>query len=226
MRTLPALLLIALLTAGCRHKTRVRNAPPPPARIGQTESGVASWYGYPYHGRQAANGEIYDMEQMTAAHRTLPFETWVRVENLGNRKAVDVRITDRGPFVGGRIIDLSRAAARSIDMIGPGTTRVRLVVIRPPATVPVAVYGVQAGAFRDRANAERAREQMAARYGSAVVVLRPGNPDLWRVLVGSEPTQEAALALAERIRQEIGERNAFVVRLDREWLTASSADRR
>src|SRR5262245_47692786 len=133
MKAVLALALLAGLTAGCGPKRRVRGIPPPPAvstpsakpvQIGETETGIASWYGHPYHGRRAASGEIYDMEQLTAAHRTLPFQTWVRVENLTNRKTVEVRITDRGPFVDGRIIDLSHAAAKSIDMIGPGTARV------------------------------------------------------------------------------------------------------
>ena len=83
--------------------------------------------------RQAADGEIYDMEKLTAAHRTLPFGTWVRVTNLANGKTVDVRITDRGPFVDGRIIDLSKAGARAIAMLGPGTTRVRLNIVQAPA---------------------------------------------------------------------------------------------
>ena len=175
---------------------------------------MASWYGHPYHGRQAANGEIYDMEELTAAHRTLPFETWVRVENLSNRKTIDVRITDRGPFVGGRIIDLSHAAARAIDLIGPGTARVRMEVVRTPPVPQPGSFAVQVGAFREKSNAERARVQMASRYNSARLVLRPGNPDVWRVLVGAEDTEESAGTLAERIRTEIGERNAFVTRLD------------
>jgi rare lipoprotein A len=111
---------------------------------GYTESGLASWYGYPYHGRSSASGEVYDMEGLTAAHQTLPFNTLVRVVNLENDMSVQVRITDRGPFVDGRIIDLSRAAARSIGVIEPGTARVRLEVIgtriadsRPPAPAPV-----------------------------------------------------------------------------------------
>jgi rare lipoprotein A len=237
MKTVLALLLLAALFAGCGPKRRVRAAPPPlpasrplsiPQPVGHTETGIASWYGHPYHGRQAANGETYDMEQMTAAHRTLPFQTWVRVENLANRKTVEVRIIDRGPFVDGRIIDLSHAAAQAIDMIGPGTARVRLEVIRSPATTvsETVLYGVQVGAFRDRNNAERARSQMEARYGTARLAMREGDTVLWRVLVGSEPTEESAIGLADRIRQEIGERNAFVVRLDSEWLTASSAGRR
>ena len=101
-------------------------------RIGDIETGIASWYGEPYHGRTASNGEIYDMDQLTAAHRTLPFETIVRVTNLSNNRNVDVRITDRGPFVKGRIIDLSLAAARDIDMLREGVVRVRLKVIPPP----------------------------------------------------------------------------------------------
>jgi rare lipoprotein A len=136
-------LAAAILSAGCGHKKTARRlpsrpAPTRPARIGDVETGVASWYGYPYHGRRAANGEVYDMEEFTAAHKTLPFETWVRVENLTNGKKVEVRITDRGPFIEGRIIDLSRAAARAIDLIGPGIAQVKVVVIRPPARPPEA----------------------------------------------------------------------------------------
>ena len=94
--------------------------------------GIASWYGDPYHGRKAANGEIYDMNTFTAAHKSLPFETWVRVKNLSNNKTTEVRITDRGPFVAGRIIDLSRASATQIELIRPGTAKVRIQVIRTP----------------------------------------------------------------------------------------------
>ena len=96
-----------------------------------TEAGLASWYGHPYHGRAAANGEIYDMEKLTAAHRTLPFGTMVRVTNLSNGKTVDVRIIDRGPFVAGRIIDLSHAAAERLGIYGKGTARVRVKYIGP-----------------------------------------------------------------------------------------------
>ncbi|MGA2269709.1 MAG: septal ring lytic transglycosylase RlpA family protein [Bryobacteraceae bacterium] len=215
-----AIALAAILVAGCAHKKHARRTPPPPApptapQPGYTETGVASWYGHPYHGRAAANGEIYDMEKLTAAHRTLPFDTWLRVVNLGNSKSVEVRIIDRGPFVEGRVIDLSHAAARAIDMIGPGTTRVRIEVIRSPEFVPPAVFAVQVGAFRDRANAERLRAAMQSRYGSARLVRRSGNPDLWRVLVGSETTEEGAHGLAERIRKESVEKSAaFVVRVD------------
>src|ERR1039458_5952843 len=205
-----AITLVAILLAGCAHKKHARRPPPPPApsaapKLGHTETGGASWYGHPYHGRRAANGEIYDMEKLTAAHRTLPFDTWLRVVDLDNSKTVEVRITDRGPFVEGRIIDLSHAAARAIDMIGPGIARVRIEVIRTPESAPPAVFAVQVGAFRDRANAERLRAEMQSRYGSARLVERADSPDLWRVVAGSEATEEGANGLAERIRKELGE---------------------
>src|SRR5271157_1475342 len=222
LRLSVAVALVAILLASCAHKKHARRTPPPPApspsavpKPGYTETGVASWYGHPYHGRRAANGEIYDMEKLTAAHRTLPFDTWLRVVNLGNGKTVEVRITDRGPFVEGRIIDLSHAAARAIDMIGPGVARVRMEVIRTPAYVPPAVFAVQVGAFRDRSNAERLRAEMQSRYGSARLVQRADSPDLWRVVAGSEATEEGANGLAVRIRKDLGEKfAAFVVRVD------------
>jgi len=144
------LLAAALIAAACarRNIARVPPSPPRPVQIGDTENGIASWYGAPYHGRRAASGEIYDMEQFTAAHRTLPFGTWVEVTNLENGKRANVRITDRGPFVDGRVIDLSHAAAREIEMLGPGTARVRLKVIAAPS--PIEQYAVQAGAFSNR----------------------------------------------------------------------------
>jgi rare lipoprotein A len=155
------------------------------------------------------------MEQMTAAHRTLPFNTWVRVYDLDTNKNVDLRIIDRGPFVDGRVIDISHAAARAIDMIGPGTARVRMEVIRLPEVVEPAVFAVQVGAFRDRRNAERVRNEMEARYGAARLVMRAGEPPVWRVLVGSETTQDEANSLAGRIRRESNEKSAaFVVRVD------------
>ena len=179
-----------------------------------SESGLASWYGNPYHGRRAANGEIYDMEQLTAAHRTLAFNTMVRVENLDNAKTVEVRITDRGPFVGGRVIDLSHAAAKAIGMIGPGTVRVRLNVVGLPAVMEPNIFGVQVGAFHERANAERLQVRMSKEYGAAHIVLRPGLPSFWRVVAGEAPTPESAAELARRIRAERNVPEAFVVRVD------------
>ena len=171
--------LALLILPACHKKENPRVAAPRP-RIGtRRNSAIASWYGYPYHGRRAANGEIYDMEKLTAAHRTLPFDTWVEVRNLANEKTVTVRITDRGPFVDGRIIDLSKAAARAIDLIGPGVARVQLTIVAPPppAEVPVVnLFAVQIGAFRDRDRAERVREEYEQQFGSAKVVYRAGAP--------------------------------------------------
>ena len=210
-RTLAIVLAAVVAWGGCARRKKPRV--PVPARVGHTETGVASWYGEPYHGRRAANGEVYDMEKLTAAHRTLPFGTWVRVGNLTNDKSVVVRITDRGPFVGERIIDLSRAAARAIDMIGPGTAKVRVTVTRPPEIVPeTELFAVQTGAFRDRSRADQLRRRMEERHQTARLVRRDGSPPMWRVLVGRESTIEAAEQLAERLRQETG--SAFVVRLD------------
>jgi rare lipoprotein A len=222
MRTRRAALgsiLAVVVGAGCGHKKRRRvPVPPAPPRApgpGYTETGVASWYGHPYHGRQAANGEIYDMEKLTAAHRTLPFDTWVRVVDLDNSKTVEVRIIDRGPFIDGRIIDLSHAAAKAIEMIGPGIAKVRLEIVKASPSPGVAVYGVQVGAFRERSNAENLRGQMAARYGAAKIVRRPGNPDMWRVLVGAEPSEDAARELSKRIRGDSVEKIApLIVRID------------
>jgi rare lipoprotein A len=221
MRTLIILMAAVVALAGCGHRKSARVTPPRAPRIpvtvqpGQTEEGIASWYGHPYHGRVAASGEVYDMEKMTAAHRTLPFHTWVRVYDLDNNRTTEVRITDRGPFVGGRIIDLSHAAARELEMIGPGVARVRIEVIRAPAIAAQGLFAVQVGAFRDRANAERLRSRMEARYGAARLLVRAENPSVWRVLVGAEATEDGANRLAERIRQESVEKTpAFVVRID------------
>jgi rare lipoprotein A len=154
------------------------------------------------------------MEKLTAAHRTLPFDTWVHVVNVSNQKAVDVRITDRGPFIDGRIIDLSHAAARAIELIGPGVTDVRLEILSMPAARSSGVFAVQVGAFRDKANAERECARLAAKYGATKLVFREGNPSLWRVLVGSERTADGADELRRKILKDSGERNAFVIRLD------------
>lgn len=94
------------------------------------ETGIASWYGPNFHGKQTANGEVYNQNELTAAHKTLPFNTVVKVTNLANGKSVTVRINDRGPYVGRRVIDLSRTAAERIDMIGPGTAKVRIELVK------------------------------------------------------------------------------------------------
>jgi rare lipoprotein A len=154
------------------------------------------------------------METLVAAHPTLPFNTWVRVLNLDNQRAVRVRIMDRGPFIEGRIIDLSHAAARAIGMLEPGTVPVRVEVLRIPEVDTADRFAVQVGAFLSRENAERLRAAMQEEFGVARIMERPGEPAMYRVWVGSEARAEDARVLAERIRARTEASNAFVVRPD------------
>ncbi len=184
-----------------------------PAPAGYMEEGNASWYGVPFNGRRASNGEIYDMYKLTAAHRTLPFETMVRVTNLNNGKATTVRITDRGPFVDNRIIDLSQAAAREIDSIGPGVVPVRLEVLGN-VDVTAGYFTVQVGAFRDRANAERLRARLSTSY-SPIFIQAYDSPDgtFFRVRVGKISGEDAAHDYGEQLRVKEGF-DPMIVRLD------------
>jgi rare lipoprotein A len=168
------------------------------------EEGKASWYGAPFHGRQASNGEIYDMNKLTAAHRTLPFNTVVRVTNMTNGKSTTVRITDRGPFVDNRIIDLSYAAAREIESIGPGVVPVRLEILS--AIDPNAgFFTVQIGAFRERANAERLRDRLSSSYSPvAIQSFDSPNGSYYRVHVGKVSGEDAAKRLGEQLHEREG----------------------
>jgi rare lipoprotein A len=187
--------------------------PPAPAPVGYSEEGNASWYGAPFNGRRASNGEIYDMTKLTAAHRTLPFETVVRVTNLNNGKTTTVRITDRGPFVDNRIIDLSQAAAREIESIGPGVVPVRLEVLGN-VDVTAGFFTVQVGAFRERANAERLRDRLSASYSPIFIQqFEAGDNSFYRVRVGKISGEEAAQQYADQLRSKDGFA-PFVVRLD------------
>jgi rare lipoprotein A len=194
------LLVLTLVLAGCKKQSS-------PSTVAET--GVASWYGHPFDGRQTASGEIYDMEKLTAAHRTYAFGTVVRVTNQTNGKVVEVRINDRGPFVAGRIIDLSHAAAQSISM--PSIANVSLVVTSAPRTRGLQNYAVQTGNFVDRQGAAALLEQVKGKYGEAKLVYRPGD-ESWRVLVGRQPSVEGADSLAQQIEKQTG--SAFVVLLD------------
>jgi rare lipoprotein A len=187
---------------------------PNPWLSAYTEEGKASWYGVPFHGRRASNGEVYDMNKLTAAHRTLPFDTVVRVTNLGNGKSTVVRITDRGPFVDNRIIDLSMAAAREIDSIGPGVVPVRLEIISAGTDPGSGFFTVQVGAFRDRGNAERLRQRLNASY-SPIFIQPYDSPEglFYRVRVGKVPGESAAQQFGEQLRSREGF-TPMVVRLD------------
>lgn len=187
--------------------------PAVPAPVGYIEEGNASWYGNPFHGRRASNGETYDMYKLTAAHRTLPFETMVRVTNLSNNKSTVVRITDRGPFVENRIIDLSQAAAREIESIAPGVVPVRLEVLGNVDPTQ-GFFTVQVGAFRDRGNAERLRDRLNASYTPIFIQqYDAAEGTFYRVRVGKISGERAAQDFAEQLRTKEGF-SPMVLRLD------------
>lgn len=200
-------------TPGGTPPAKHNKAPAAPAPVGYTQEGNASWYGNPFNGHRSSNGEIYDMYKLTAAHRTLPFDTMVRVTNLNNGKSTTVRITDRGPFVDNRIIDLSLAAAREIESVGPGVVPVRLEVLGN-VDVTVGFFTVQVGAFRDHNNAERLRDRLSVSY-TPVFIQQYDSPDgtFYRVRVGKISGEDAAHDFGEQLRAKEGF-TPFVVRLD------------
>jgi rare lipoprotein A len=220
-----SLSVLVWCAAGCGNRPATSNVPPAPVPAhpatrtapevapGYSEQGIASWYGFPFHGRRASDGEIYDMNQLVAAHRTLPFGSIVRVTNLNNGKQTEVRIIDRGPFVEGRIIDLSFAAARAIDMVGTGTAPVKLEVVS--GSNPTAgVFAVQIGAFSDEANADRLRDRLMETYASVTIQeIDTPNGHFYRVRVGRYATEDEAQQAATKLTQE-GGFHSFVVRLD------------
>jgi len=227
-------LALAIFAAGCAGRRPVAASAPPPTAATATppataerairstnapegsayiEEGNASWYGAPFHGRRASNGEVYDMNKMTAAHRTMAFGTIVKVTNLTNGKTAVVRITDRGPFIENRIIDLSMAAAKAIESIGPGVVPVRLEVISG-ADPFGGFFTVQVGAFKERENAERLRARLNELYPPATiqqVALDSGN--FYRVRAGRVSGEQSA----QRFADELGAKEGFrtmVIRLD------------
>ena len=189
-----------LTLGGCGFSTR-RAAPPLPSRPGATQQGVASWYGPGFHGEATTSGEIYDQYSMTAAHPTLPLGTRVDVTNLLNARTVEVRINDRGPFVGDRVIDLSYAAAQKLDMIGPGTAPVRIEVLDAPGDhLPTAAYAVQVGAFADFGNATELQRRLSAslaRVYIAPVGIEHGR--YYRVRVGPFANRQDAIRAANAL---------------------------
>jgi len=220
--------LILLIMNGCRS---VSTPPPPetpsapqghpkPYRVGKQwyqpipdaegfrQRGTASWYGKKFHGRKTSNGETYDMYGVSAAHKTLPFGTVVRVHNLRNDRQLDIRINDRGPFVRGRIIDLSYGAATKLGVVGPGTAPVEIVALAAPARAVrqpggqerlVAVdltrgeFTFQVGAFQDRNNAERLAAKLKQSYSHVhVASFNRGDGMFHRVRVGRATTLKEA----------------------------------
>jgi rare lipoprotein A len=195
---------VMLASTGCLHRHRPALA----------TDGIASWYGHPYNGRPTASGEIYNMYEMTAAHRTLPFGTQVKVHDMENGHDVTVRINDRGPFVKGRIIDLSYAAAQAMHM--PDIARVHLEILGHGAGAAVAgIFAVQVGAFKDQNNAERLKERIESQFGPVVIQdFDRGDGLFYRVRVGHASSEEAARELAESLRKANLATETFVVRLN------------
>jgi rare lipoprotein A len=215
-----ALGIALLVTGGCAHHN-VSAQPPAPSPLPQpaipglyVEEGVASWYGVPFDGHRTSSGEIYDMHQFTAAHRTLPFNAVVRVTNLTNGKRTDVRINDRGPFVANRVIDLSFAAAQAIGMVGPGTAEVRLEIVASSTNPGAGFFAVQVGSFLRQENAQRLKAQLEGTHPPVTIVTYDSpNGLFYRVRVGRFDSEDAARQLASQLR-ESDQFTTFVVRLD------------
>ena len=243
MKRLALLFAFFVFLAGCSHNpAKVAVAPPPPieqrpaatphAEPSETpdladsiavpldrkpllvETGIASWYGPPYHNRRASNGEIYDMHAMTAAHRTLPLGSIVRVTNIENGDSAVVRITDRGPFIEGRIVDLSQAAAKKVGLVQKGTGQVRIEVLQAPASIESGgKWAVQIGGFGHEEDARDLAGHLSRRYQTAkVLTFNSPAGDWWvRVRVKDDLRARAEEVLRNSKTTQGG---IFLVRLD------------
>ena len=197
---------------------------PLPDSKGFRQRGIASWYGKDFHGKKTSNGEIYDMYAMTAAHKTLPLGTYVRVHNLENNRELEVRVNDRGPFVRGRIIDLSYAAANELGLVGPGTAKVEIFALGTPSTTDGDTgrtfvqddyfsgnFTFQVGAFIIRENAERLKRKLNEQFKNAhITIYDRGDQIFYRVRVGTFKTLEDAV-LNETVLIQNGYPDAFLV---------------
>lgn len=188
------------LLAGCSRA--VVSTPPVAPAAGTEEVGFASWYGAAHHGRRTASGEVYDMHQLTAAHRTMPFGTRLRVTNRDTSQFAEVRVNDRGPFVEGRILDVSYAAARRLGAVGPGIIPVRVRVIALPGTRAASGDGdggftLQVGSFTSHARAEALREAVGA--NATIAETTAADATLYRVQVGSYPNRPQAQTAAQAL---------------------------
>lgn len=165
------------------------------------ETGLASWYGVPYHGRRTSSGEVYDMYQLSAAHREIPLGSWVEVTNLTNGRSLTVRINDRGPFVEGRIIDLSYASASLLGVTGPGVVPVRVRLSQPPPGGPGPVrYSVQVASFTAESSARALKAELVPKVASVhIVKALVGGETYYRVRVGSFASHTEAQGTAERL---------------------------
>lgn len=206
---------LLLVSGGCsglwRSPSRARPvafppaAPVSPPRVPSAslvQVGVASWYGPGFHGKRTANGEVYNQYDLTAAHPTLPLGSRVMVTNLATRQSVEVRVNDRGPFVGGRIIDLSYAAARSIGVYEPGTARVRVEVLAAAAPTVRVAYAVQLGSYTDAEKAAALKARFVRRYRDVYVSpMSTGLLRYYQVRLGPFAQRDVALARAQEVAQ-------------------------
>ena len=191
--------------------------PVPHGKPVSSEVGLASWYGPPYANRKAADGSVYDQNAMTAAHRTLPMGSIVRVTNLANDQSVVVRITDRGPFVGDRIIDLSLAAARETGVYRAGVARVRVEAYAPPVhpgVDPAGKWCVQIGAFPDEADAIKLKNNLIRRYSTAKVIEFAGPTGHWVRINPQNADKTTASKIAENIHVPVPGALPYIVRLN------------
>jgi len=192
---LPLVVALTALALAASCSRAVMTTPSAPPVTGTEEVGMASWYGAPHHGRRTASGEVFDMNQLTAAHRTLPFGTRLLVTNRDTNQSAEVRVNDRGPFVEGRILDVSYAAGRLLGAVGPGLIPVRVRVLSLPARPSSGdgPFTVQIGAFTTRARAEALRDAVT---GATIVESGSGSETVYRVRVGAYPDRARAGAAA------------------------------
>ena len=187
---------------------------PPNAKAIATDTGLASWYGPPYHNRRGSNGEVYNMHAMTAAHRTYPLGSIVRVTNVKTGSTALLRITDRGPFIPGRVVDLSLAAAQKLDVVRPGIAEVKVELMQSPGLADApGKWAVQIGGFPDEDVATKLADHLTRRYHTAKV-LRFASPagDWWIRVRVLDDDHERAQKLAAETRTSEGA--VFLVRLD------------
>jgi rare lipoprotein A len=200
------LILGLLLMAGClAHDKKILRL-----NNGNSQLGIASWYGPSFHGKPSASGELYDMWALTAAHRTLPFGTLVQVTKVETGKTVTVRINDRGPFIKGRIIDLSYTAARELAMIGEGTADVALTIVSPgnasiPSIKTPTRFWVQVGAFTNLMEAMTLQERLGSQYDQArVKTVNLPSGEWHRVQVGIFHSKKTAQTAARALQNDFG----------------------
>ncbi len=188
--------------------TKVKVHAPPQLGSGASQTGVASWYGPGFHGRPTASGSVYDQHELTAAHQTLPLGARVMVTNLDNGRSTEVTVNDRGPFLKGRIIDLSYAAARTLGMIGPGTIPVRIEVIdsgpRKISTIPDGLdFTLQIGSFVEIENAKRLKDELAKSYPQVSIVPFHGQDAIYyRVQLGTFSDRREAEGHAHQLARK------------------------